>query len=291
MTETPAAPVEEQRTLPAPGQLIRRARTQRQLTLTELASRTRLSVAVLGRLEADDYAALGEPVYARGYYRKCAQALGFNGDVLVAAYEKHSGTGSPVPEIRQRPSIRYREGPGALQVGLIVLLVLGVLAGGWQLISTDDLDIAAQAMDASAPSGVDLPEEEPSGPDADKEAPVEIAETEEALVLAQPPAPAVAQELETPQASAPPPDVAVLEIQVGAGEVWAEVMDRTGARLLYKLLQEGERRALRGQAPYELRFGRADLVTLWLDGQVIDLRPHIQKDASARVRVGQAVDG
>lgn len=71
-----------------PGRLIRLARERARLQLSELASLTKLTPSTLEALERDDFNILNEPVYVRGYYRKCAKALVINEQELIGAYEK-----------------------------------------------------------------------------------------------------------------------------------------------------------------------------------------------------------
>jgi cytoskeleton protein RodZ len=71
-----------------PGRLIRLARERARLQLSELASLTKLTPSTLEALERDDFNILNEPVYVRGYYRKCAKALAVNEQELIGAYEK-----------------------------------------------------------------------------------------------------------------------------------------------------------------------------------------------------------
>lgn len=71
-----------------PGRLIRLARERARLELSELASLTKLTPSTLEALERDDFNVLNEPVYVRGYYRKCAKALVINEQDLISAYEK-----------------------------------------------------------------------------------------------------------------------------------------------------------------------------------------------------------
>jgi cytoskeleton protein RodZ len=71
-----------------PGILIRRARERAMMSQDELAAQLRLSRATLDALEHDDFAALSEPVYVRGYYRKCAKFLNLSEAELLSAYDR-----------------------------------------------------------------------------------------------------------------------------------------------------------------------------------------------------------
>jgi cytoskeleton protein RodZ len=92
-TETSAPGAASDETVPessrqGPGRLIRLARERARLGVPELAALTKLAPATLEALERDDFSVLSEPVYVRGYYRKCAKALAMSEQELLGAYEK-----------------------------------------------------------------------------------------------------------------------------------------------------------------------------------------------------------
>ena len=289
---------------PDPGQLVRQTREQRGLSFEDMSARTRLTEHVLSMVEQGDYRGMGEPVYARGYYRKCAEALGLNGDLLVEAYEHHSGTNSPVPTIDQRPSIAYREGPGGLALGVAVGLIVVVFAasGLWLWLKDDGasgvaraaappLEPVATAMPANAlrhaaqeqtqtkaqlqvadgSASESLPREQIPEP-----APTALV----AAVAAATPQPRVA----TPEPSAAPdaaPQRPQVRLEVQGGEAWADVRDPSGNKLLYKLLQAGAVREFSGQPPFKVALGRADNVRLWVQGQPVPFEAQIENDLRA----------
>lgn len=296
--------------IPRPGQLVRKAREQRGLSVPELCQRCKLTENVVRTLEADDFAGLGQPVYARGYYRKCAEVLGLNASLLIEAYEKLSGTGSPVPEIKQRPSIAYREGPNLWAVGLSLAL-LAVLVGSvsWWMVQRDD------TAQSASPAGVPRMAE-PLEEDQTPAAPADSLSGDEAPMTASRPTPAptaaprVAAVTPAPQPVATPAPVAVaavatpapqarpdptprpepaapprLRVEMSKGDSWTEITDSRGEVLLYKLLRQGDVRIIEGQPPYEVYLGRGDQVSIWLNDRKLNIRPVIQSDLRARFTI------
>lgn len=267
----------ERRQVPPPGAMIRRAREGRQMSLAELAARTRLAESVLRAVESDQFGAMGQPVYARGYYRKCAQVLALNGELLVDAYEKLSGHASPVPIIAQRPSIRYREGPSAVAVATACVLfaaLIGVTAW-WLLIKTPAPAPAFASQLPQTPAADALPATPASELNA-------TAPSAEPLLSATPaPQPEV-------QALAPPEPR--LELSATGGESWATVTDGAGERLLYRSLKTGESVDLLGQPPYEVTLGRGDFVEVRYAGWPVDLAQQLSKSVKLRFRIGTAAD-
>ena len=83
---TPSSPGPES-VRSTPGQMIRRARERARMTPEEFAAQMKLSRSTLEALERDDFKMLVEPVYVRGYYRKCAKILGIAENDMVDAYQ------------------------------------------------------------------------------------------------------------------------------------------------------------------------------------------------------------
>ena len=126
-----------------PGRLIRLARERARIGISELAGLTKLAPATLEALERDDFTVLSEPVYVRGYYRKCAKSLGLSEQELLAAYEKvvaprapqaptklllgGSETGSSLKKNRRR------SGGGSPWLLWLIGIVLVVAVAAWFL--------------------------------------------------------------------------------------------------------------------------------------------------------------
>ncbi len=253
-----------------PGALLRQARQQKGMSLSELAAATRLSGATLTALETDDFRGLGQPVYARGYYRKCAEVLGLNVAALVNAYEAASGTDSPVPRIMQRPSIKYREGAGRTIYLGVSLVLLAVGTAGWWALQPPGLEWAslweARAPALKAPSPAPAPGVAP----ADR--------VEPAPTRAQP------DPGETMESVLPPGTLRVVFVE----DSWLEVSDASGQQLAYSLFRAGQEREMFGELPYTVYLGYAPGVRLFLDDRPLRIREQVQADDTAQFKVGIA---
>ncbi|MGJ8669050.1 MAG: helix-turn-helix domain-containing protein [Oceanococcus sp.] len=292
--------------LPLPGQLVRQAREQRGLSLRELSEKTRLTENVLTAIERDDFRAMGEPVYARGYYRKCAEALSLNAGALVEAYEQHSGTASPVPTIEQRPSIAYREGPGktALIIAVGLMLLVFLVCALWLWSEERDLETlehspitdrqeqlpSDQPPQALVPVATATPELEQAEVQRDAEfVPLEASSLPKSTASPAVPATSQSAPVAKPVQSAatatikpaPLSGEALLRLEIAGGEAWIDIRDREGRKLLYKLLEAGNVREVQGQAPFRVSLGRADHVNLMLNGQAIDISAQLKPGLTA----------
>ncbi len=78
--------------LGSPGELLRRERERRMLSLQRAAEDLHLDTVTVEAIESDRFQALGAPVYAKGHLRKYATLL----TTLLAA----ARTASPTPSTR-----------------------------------------------------------------------------------------------------------------------------------------------------------------------------------------------
>ena len=314
-----------------PGRLIRLARERARIGISELAGLTKLAPATLEALERDDFTMLSEPVYVRGYYRKCAKALAVSEQELLAAYEKvvaprapqaptklllgGSETGSSLKKNRRRGG-----GGGAPWLMWLIGIVLLVAVAAWFLREDPNghrpvlADVpgaakpvpvlpAASEPSAAAPSAVDGGAAKPLSTNELATTPAESGQTAAAQAAApsqpstpaptagQGPQPTLATEL-----SAPPAAVAAAATPAGpapAGALtlgfkatsWVRVEDSIGKVLLSGVVQSGDRQVLAGKPPYSLFLGNAPGVSVEYQGQVIDLKPYIKSNDTARLSV------
>lgn len=116
--------------LSLPGMALRKARTERGLSLEEVAARTCIPQRSLVALEADDYGRLPEAVYVRGYLRRCGALLGIDCERLLAdfdlQYQEYTGDGEREDPVRDTPRSRVLLAGGAA-LGAVIAIVLTIL--------------------------------------------------------------------------------------------------------------------------------------------------------------------
>ena len=89
---------------------------------------TKLARPTVEALERDDFAALLEPVYARGYYRKAAKVLGLDEKLLVDAYSSRVVPKSPLPPAKLRLASGEDLGSGnRIPVAMAIVVALGAI--------------------------------------------------------------------------------------------------------------------------------------------------------------------
>src|SRR5690606_36160009 len=113
-----------------PGSRLRRQRERQGLTLAQAGHELHVDQRLLAALEADDYTALGAPIFVKGHMRNYARLLGLDPAELIAEYEAAQQPADPTL-VAHRPDgpvmDAHRERAWVSWIGWIFLLLLGVL--------------------------------------------------------------------------------------------------------------------------------------------------------------------
>lgn len=268
----------------SPGAMIREGRERMRLSLDDLAGVTKLSYNTLEALERDDFSAMLEPVYVRGYYRKCAKVLELSEKTLLQAYEARVVQKMPEPPAKLRLASGADLGsasrlPVALAISAAVIAVV-VCAIVWVARNGTQ----AEPMAIATPSPVvsvanEAQPESPAEAPAGQQAPAPDAPGSEA-------APAVAPAAETAATTpaSPPPAVAGADSAVlsFSSASWVRVDDANGRTLFNDMGQPGESRVFDGPLPLNVFLGNAPVVKVEFKGQPVDVQPFVRSNNTAR---------
>jgi hypothetical protein len=115
------------------GVQITETRELRDLTIEQLALRTRLSTHLLRRMEAGDFAVCGGDVYARGHLRVIAQVLEVHPAGLIESYALARAAETRRPSVTSERTRRPQDWPRLITnhnlprlVLLLICLVIGL---------------------------------------------------------------------------------------------------------------------------------------------------------------------
>lgn len=128
-----------------PGEYLRKIRQSRGLDLDNVAGVLKIPVRQLELLENDDYRALPQAAFVRGYYRAYARFLNADDDMVIQRFENvyshdtgltadHELKDSPIKIMGHLQRNRRRGVSGWLKRLLIGLVILGLLGLGWMLL-------------------------------------------------------------------------------------------------------------------------------------------------------------
>lgn len=301
-------------TLPGPGALIRAARERLNLSLEELAAQTKLARHTLDALERDDFKQLLEPVYVRGYYRKCAKVLNLAEATLVDAYERRVAPRGPALPSKLRLASGTELGSGShlsLSMAMLFALVAVVVCAFiWRAMNAPP-EVPPQISARSAPAPLSAetsPESLPAAAVMVDEATLAAAGTETVLAPAAPaqttppasdtPVPAPTTPAAMPpaalapaQTSAPTPAPAspaapTSELTLRFSTAcWTRIEDSAGQTLINGLINEGATQVLRGTPPFVVFLGNAPGVTLEYEGKTLDIARYVSSNSTARFTV------
>ncbi|KUL70423.1 MULTISPECIES: RodZ domain-containing protein [unclassified Streptomyces] len=237
---------------PSIGHALRQARLDAGLTVDDVSTATRVRIAIVQAIEADNFAPCGGDVYARGHIRTLAKAVHLDPAPLLAQYDaSHGGRPAPTPAAplfeaeRIRPE---RRGPNwtAAMVAAIVAVIgfVGFTAfkGG-----DDEGGKSAVAEGGSTPSA----DKSTPTPKTDKPKDPEPEPSDSAI-------------------AAVPQDKVTVRVSAVDGRSWVAAKDHNGRLLFDGLLKKGDSKTFQDSEKINLVLGDAGAIDLYVNGKKIE---------------------
>lgn len=236
---------------PSIGRALQQARIAAGLTVDDVSNATRVRIAIVHAIEADDFAPCGGDVYARGHIRTLAKAVRLDPAPLLAQYDdSHGGRPAPTPAAplfeaeRIRPE---RRGPNwtAAMVAAIVA-VIGFV--GFTAFKGDDEAGKTQVAEGSTPSTSKSSSPTPKSekPESPKPDPSDSA------------------------IAAAPQDKVTVQVSAPDGKSWISAKDHNGMLLFDGLLKQGETKTFQDSEKINLVLGDAGAIQLYVNGKKIE---------------------
>jgi cytoskeletal protein RodZ len=238
---------------PSIGRALQQARFAAGLTVDDVSSATRVRIAIVHAIEADDFAPCGGDVYARGHIRTLAKAVHLDPVPLLARYDAdHGGRPAPTPAAplfeaeRIRPE---RRGPNwtAAMVAAIVAVVGFV---GFTAFKGGDSGSDAKSQVAQGAT-----------PSTSKSASPAPKNTDSATPKSDPSDSAIA---------AAPQDKVTVQVSAVDGRSWISAKDHNGRMLFDGLLKKGESKTFQDSSKINLILGDAGAIQLYVNGKKIE---------------------
>jgi cytoskeletal protein RodZ len=258
------------------GQLLREAREAKGITLADAEHVTRIRLAYLEALEAEQFDCLPGDVYARGFLRSYAQFLGLKPEPLMAQYAELTGAapaalaaGSRL-QLDDKIAVPLAKAAGRSIIGWLVVLILAVGLGlaFWYVFTTRQSTgqwpllhlIVSPTPTAPATLAPDQPAPTPT------------------FTITPTATPGPTQTpTDTPAPTATPTQTPTPTPKVYRGvELSVEIKARTWAQVLVDgdkqyegTLEVGDRRTWEGKERVLLRVGNAGGVIITLNGELL----------------------
>jgi cytoskeleton protein RodZ len=258
------------------GQTLRAAREAQGMSLDDVAAHLRLMHRQIEAMESDDFASLGQSVFARGFVRNYARLLGLVPEDLLARMGGAPSEAAPITQAEPPPPAAWLTSPWLILMLLGTLIVVAVPVALYLWLNSE-VDEDLPSRQPSAMQMESAPDVAPAPSAAPAEAP---APAETSPVPAEQPVPMPAAPLPAPtfqdsaEAGAPAANGSVLRFDFG-DEAWVEVKDGSGRMVHRQLNPAGSRLDIQGQPPFDLVVGNATQVRMHYNGRPIDLKPFI----------------
>lgn len=226
------------------GSRLQQAREQRGLTLRDIANTTKISTAALNAIEHNDFARLPGGVFSRAYVRAFAAEVGLDADELTREYRARFETELPAGPLPPHKADWYDRFRPLYRLAAVLVIVGGILIGSAVILKrgqvpheSPDERWTVNAVDADVPEDT-APTDEPDATEEVAFAKAAVTETS-------------AQSLR-------------LEIRL-KGPCWVSAV-ANGERVVYRLMQPGERTLVEARSAITLRVGDAGTVAYSING-------------------------
>ncbi|CAL2071384.1 DUF4115 domain-containing protein [Streptomyces sp. TR1341] len=246
-------PDESQEARISVGRALQQARIAAGLTVDDVSSATRVRLAIVHAIEADDFGPCGGAVYARGHIRNLARAVHLDPEPLVAQYDaEHGGRPAPTPAAplfeaeRIRPERRGPNWTAAMVAAIVV--VIGFV--GFTAVKGNDggSDSKSQLAEGSTPAASKAASPAPT---KDKPADPAPEPTDSAIAAA-------------------PQDKVTVQVSAPNGRSWISAKDHNGRMLFDGLLDKGQSKTFQDSAKINLILGDAGAIELYVNGKKIE---------------------
>lgn len=233
------------------GRALRQARIAAGLTVDDVSTATRVRIAIVHAIEADDFAPCGGDVYARGHIRTLAKAVHLDPAPLIEQYDaEHGGRPAPTPAAPLFEAERIRpERRGPNWTAAMVAAIVAVVGFVGFTVFKGDSDSGAEAQVAE---GATPTKGKTASPDAGgKTSEPKPDPTESAIAAA-------------------PQDKVTVQVSAVDGRSWISAKDHNGRLLFDGLLKQGDSKTFQDSSKINLVLGDAGAIQLYVNGKKIE---------------------
>ncbi|MFE2066159.1 helix-turn-helix domain-containing protein [Streptomyces sp. NPDC059467] len=243
---------ESEENRPSVGRALKQARIAAGLTVDEISGSTRVRIAIVHAIEADDFAPCGGDVYARGHIRTLAKAVGLDPEPLLAQFSAEHGGGRPAPTpaapLFEAERIRpERRGPNWTAAMVAAIVVVVGFVGFTAFKGGDGSDAKQSVAEGATPTTG-----KPASPTPKESKPDKAPAPSDSAIAAA------------------PQDKVTVQVSATNGRSWISAKDHNGRMLFDGLLKKGDSKTFQDSSKINLILGDAGAIQLYVNGKKIE---------------------
>ncbi|MEV7390818.1 MULTISPECIES: RodZ domain-containing protein [unclassified Streptomyces] len=243
---------ESEENRPSVGRALKQARIAAGLTVDEISGSTRVRIAIVHAIEADDFAPCGGDVYARGHIRTLAKAVGLDPEPLLAQFSAEHGGGRPAPTpaapLFEAERIRpERRGPNWTAAMVAAIVVVVGFVGFTAFKGGDGSDAKQSVAEGATPTT-----SKPASPTPKESKPDKAPAPSDSAIAAA------------------PQDKVTVQVSATNGRSWISAKDHNGRMLFDGLLKKGDSKTFQDSSKINLILGDAGAIQLYVNGKKIE---------------------
>lgn len=278
------------------GTILKQKREALGLTQKQIADRLRLRVAIIQKIESNEFDGEQVATFTRGYLRSYAKAVGIDEQEVLGTIENHSAAQhheQPMQSFSKKTNKEKHDSRIMKLTWGIGVVIIGISSVWWLQnqqkdtlseiadTSTNDpaFEVEAPATEKIATLEAELMAQEPEVKTLDVSAIVATPEEPqvEAPEAAESAAPAPVEvaevvEQEEPATTEPKPANGLTNLTMSfTGDCWIQVKDADGKTVSTGIKKAGDNVSLDGKAPFKVILGAPEKVSMTLASEPVDL--------------------
>lgn len=277
------------------GTILKQKREALGLTQKQIADRLRLRVAIIQKIESNEFDGEQVATFTRGYLRSYAKAVGIDEQEVLGTIENHSAAQhheQPMQSFSKKTNKEKHDSRIMKLTWGIGVIIIGISSVWWLQnqqkdtlseiadTSTNDpaFEVEAPATEKIATLEAELAAQEPEVKTLDVSAIVATpdepqVEAPEALESAAPVPVEVVEVVEKEEPAAEPkPANGLTNLTMSfTGDCWIQVKDADGKTVSTGIKKAGDNVSLDGKAPFKVILGAPEKVSMTLASEPVDL--------------------
>jgi cytoskeleton protein RodZ len=270
------------------GTILKQKREALGLTQKQIADRLRLRVAIIQKIESNEFDGEQVATFTRGYLRSYAKAVGIDEQEVLGTIENHSAaqhSEQPMQSFSKKTNKEKHDSRIMKLTWGIGVVIIGISSVWWlqnqqkdtlsEIADTSSNDpafeVEAPATEKIATLEAELVDQDPRVKTLDVSAIVATPEASQTEAPAEVEVAEVVEQAE-PAVAEPKPANGLTNLTMSfSGDCWIQVKDADGKTVSTGIKKAGDNLSLDGKAPFKVILGAPEKVSMTLASEPVDL--------------------